>query len=183
MSRFVERCKPTCVWDLGANTGEFSRLSSEYASHVVSMDSDPACLEVNYGKSRGKAILPLAVDVTNPSPGIGWENRERSSLLEREKPDLILSLALIHHLAIANNLPLDMIAEFFSDKCRFLIVEFIPKEDKQVQRMLGSREDIFDCYNRENFELHFTRYFRVLESEKVEDSVRYLYLMEVLDAT
>ena len=137
------------VWDLGSNTGEFSRIAADKKMQVISFDSDPLAVEKNYQECISKHeshILPLLIDLTNPSSNIGWNNEERISLLGRGPADIVLALALIHHLAISNNLPLHKIADFFSKTCNSLIIEFIPKDDSQVQRLLTSRKDIFIEY-------------------------------------
>ena len=113
---FLAKVKPKTVWDLGANIGTFSRLSSNKGIPTISFDIDPACVEKNYLECRKNEeinILPLVIDLTNPSPAIGWENNERMSFLERGPADTVLALALIHHLAISNNLPFVKIASFF----------------------------------------------------------------------
>jgi hypothetical protein len=134
---------PTSVWDLGANMGVFSRIASDRGIPTVSFDIDAAAVEKNYLESAARAethILPLVLDLTNPSPGIGWENQERMSLIDRGPADTILALALIHHLAISNNLPFRKVAHFLSQICRSLIIEFVPKCDSQVQKLLSSRK-------------------------------------------
>jgi len=123
-------------------------------------------------------MLPLVMDLTNPSPSIGWNNRERMSLLERGPVDMVLALALIHHLAIANNVPLHHLAAFFQEICRWLVIEFVPKEDSQVQVLLASRKDIFPDYNQQGFETAFAPYFKVHASVPVRDTPRVMYLME-----
>ena len=115
--------------------------------------------------------------MTNPSPGIGWQNRERMSLIDRGPADTILALALVHHLAISNNVPLDRIAEFLSTICNSLIIEFVPKSDTQVQRLLSTREDVFTDYHQSVFESRFSRYFKIIHSTAIKDSERTLYLM------
>ena len=120
-------------------------------------------------------MLPLLLDLANPSPGIGWENLERTSFMGRGPVDLILSLALVHHLAISNNVPLGKIADFFSKLCKHLVMEFVPKEDSQVQRLLATREDVFPDYTQEAFEREFSRYFTIRESIKIKDSIRSIY--------
>lgn len=175
--------RPETVWDLGANTGTFSRIAAEVAERVVAFDVDPAAVELNYQRVRtaGESrILPLLIDLTNPSPGIGWAHRERDSLVERASADAILALALVHHLAISNNVPLDRIAEFFSQLGGYLVIEFVPTSDSQVQRLLASREDVFPNYTREGFERDFGRFFRILRTVDVTGSERRLYLMERL---
>ena len=100
------------------------------------------------------------------------------SLIERGPVDAGLALALIHHLAIANNLPLQKIAGFFNKISRFLIIEFVPKADSNAQKLLVSREDIFTAYNQKKFEKNFQKYFNILKMEKIKGSERFLYLMQ-----
>jgi len=177
---YLEKIKPDMIWDLGANTGLFSRLSARKGVFTVSFDIDPAAVEKNFlqcREERESHILPLILDVTNPSPAIGWENQERMSLLERGPADTVLALSLIHHLAISNNLPLDRIAGFFAKICKRLIVEFIPKEDSYAQRLLSSRRDIFPEYQQSHFEYEFKKNFEIRDLVKIRDSKRTLYLM------
>ncbi|MDA0066866.1 hypothetical protein OFS07_11385 [Brachyspira hyodysenteriae] len=98
-----------------------------------------------------------------PSPSIGWANSERDSIKYRTKPDVIMALALIHHLAISNNVPLTYIAEYFSSLAKYLIIEFVPKEDSQVHKLLLTRKDIYDEYTIEHFEKYFTNYYKILK--------------------
>jgi hypothetical protein len=179
VKHFLELIKPEMVWDLGANIGTFSRLASDNEIPTIAFDIDPACVELNYRKilqNNELNLLPLLLDLTNPSPGIGWQNKERSSLIERGPVDTVLALALIHHLAISNNLPLDRIAEFFSKICDSLIVEFVPKTDSQVQKLLMNRKDIFNEYDEEHFEIIFKRFFTLEMKVNINGSERILYL-------
>jgi hypothetical protein len=174
------------VWDLGANTGEYSRAAREVASLVVSFDLDPAAVERNYRRVRREGetrILPLLLDLANPSPGQGWAGRERLSLEDRGPADAVLALALIHHLAIGNNLPLDRIASYLARLGRGLIIEFVPKTDAQVARLLLSRPDIFPNYTKEEFEKSFARYFTLNAMSRVADSERWLYSMTAVSQT
>jgi hypothetical protein len=123
-----------------------------------------------------KNLLPLLLDLTNPSPGTGWHNTERRSLEDRGPADTILALALIHHLAVVNNVPLERIAEFFSGICHSLIIEFVPKKDSQVQRLLVNRRDIFDDYTEGRFESSFGKYFVLEQKIPILGSERILYL-------
>lgn len=180
VSGFLDRVKTATVWDLGANVGIFSRLASDQGIPTISCDVDPAAVEKNYLDciaNNETNILPLVIDLTNPSPGIGWENKERMSLKERGPADTVLALALVHHLAISNNVPLSRIAGFLSDISHWLIIEFVPKSDSQVQRLLATREDIFPDYNRQAFEQEFSRYFTIDDSTDIQESLRTLYLM------
>jgi len=181
ISHMIDEIKPSIVWDLGANTGIFSRISSNKGINTISFDIDAIAVEKNYQqvlKNNETKILPLQIDLTNPSSDMGWNNNERSSLIKRGPSSLVLALALIHHLAISNNLPFYRIVEFFYDISNYLIIEFVPKTDSQVQRLLATREDIFDEYSKENFELNFKKYFKLLKSVKLENSERFLYLFQ-----
>jgi hypothetical protein len=181
VGEWTERMSPTLVWDLGANNGVFSRVAGESGAYVVSFDIDPAAVEQNYRQMRDEKVgnlLPLLLDLANPSPAIGWANRERDSLGARGPADMILALAVIHHLAISNNVPLPQLADFFADMGNWLVSEFVPKTDSQVKKLLASREDIFPEYTRDGFESAFRGRFRIHEAVEVRDSERVLYLME-----
>lgn len=172
--------KPALVWDLGGNTGVFSREAASSGAFTVSFDIDPAAVEQNYRTvkiQKEQNILPLVLDLTNPSPALGWDNAERDSFGGRGPVDMALALAVIHHLAISNNVPLPQLADFFAAHCKWLVIEFVPKSDSQVQKLLASREDIFPNYTREGFETAFSERFTIQKSAAVRDSERTLYLM------
>jgi len=182
VSEWTRRLQPGMVWDLGANTGVFSRLASETAAYVVSFDIDPAAVEQNYRQVKNEKtenLLPLLLDLTNPSPALGWAHRERESFGARGPADLVLALALIHHLAIANNVPLPQVANFLAEAGKWLVIEFVPKSDSQVQKLLASRSDIFPTYTRRGFEDAFQTRFNIHESVDIHQTERVLYLMEI----
>lgn len=170
------------IHDLGANTGRFSRLSAASTdASVVSYDVDELAVERNFLKLREESdyqqrILPLVLDLTNPSPSLGWAHTERDGFMERCCGGFTLALALVHHLAISNNTPFSKIAEFFAEVSETLLIEFVPKADSQVQRLLATREDVFPHYNQEAFEQSFSKFFRLQQSAPVEGSKRTLYL-------
>ncbi len=180
VANYLGKIKIKTLLDLGANSGLYSRLAAKKGIFSLAVDSDPVAVETNYQqvkKDQEDNILPLWLDLTNPSPALGWENTERGSFWSRWQGDTILALALVHHLAIGHNLPLLILAEFFAAHCQNLIIEFVPKTDKQVKRLLQSREDIFPDYNQEAFDKEFSRYFNIKEVRKVVDSERIIYLM------
>lgn len=167
------------IWDLGANTGRFSRIASRAADQVVSWDIDAGCVELNYREVRrsGTAnLLPLQLDLTNPSPGLGWALAERESLLARANADVVLALGLIHHLVIANNVPLAEVFTLLAQLGPQLLVEFIPKQDSQVMRMLASRADIFVSYNQSGFERALCERYSIERREQIPGTLRWLYL-------
>ena len=185
VANFLDKVNPKLVWDLGANIGIFSRIPADKGIQTLSFDIDTAAVEKNYIKCAEDGelnVLPLLLDLANPSPGIGWENQERMSLIDRGPADTVLALAVLHHLVISNNLPFAKIANFFSKICKALIIEFVPKHDSQVQRLLSTREDIFIEYNQRVFEETFSRFFKIESSKKIRESERMLYLMRRKEA-
>ncbi|MCO5295951.1 MAG: class I SAM-dependent methyltransferase [Fimbriimonadaceae bacterium] len=172
---------PATIWDLGANTGEFSSLAAQSGARVVAWDIDPGAVERHYLAVREQEVpnvLPLVQDLTNPSPAIGWGLAERESLLDRADADLAMALALVHHLAIGNNVPLPALAEFFARLAPRLIIEFVPKSDSQVQRLLATRPDIYEGYTEEGFRDAFARCFDTVRHQRIDGSERTLFLME-----
>jgi ribosomal protein L11 methylase PrmA len=183
IGEYVAQIKPRSLWDFGANTGYFSKIASQQGVPTIAFDIDPDAVEKGYLENRpakDENLLHLLLDLTNPSPSIGWHHRERESVLGRGPADAVMALALIHHLAISNNVPLEQVAEFFADAGRWLIIEFVPKEDSQVKRLLSTRQDIFPNYTFEGFEAAFRRYFNIRRVDPIQDSNRRLYLMEKL---
>ena len=180
ISHFINKVEPGSLCDLGSNRGDFARIASGKNIKTIAFDIDPVAIEDNYRhakKHKETNLLPLLQDFNNPSPAIGFMNDERFNFCTRFKCDMVMALALIHHLAISNNLPFDNIAKFFSTLGKYLIVEFVPKTDSKVQILLSSREDIFDTYNAETFEAVFDKYFEILEKTNIKNSERMLYLM------
>ena len=174
----LARAKAPVTWDLGANTGRFSALAARHGDTVWAWDVDPACVELHYRqirKSGEQRILPLLLDLTNPSPAIGWDNAERMSLAERGPADMALALGLIHHMAIANNVPLGRIAGFLARTASQVLVEFVPKTDSQVEKLLRNREDIFPDYEQQSFEAIFGERFKIQEVHPIPGSERTLY--------
>ena len=180
VSDFLDLVKPRDVWDFASNTGYFSRISSNKGIKTISFDMEPSCVELNYRESknnREENILPLVLDLTNPTSSYGWGCNERMSILERGPADTALALAIIHHLTISNNIPFLNIAEFMSKVCNSLIIEFIPKYDPQVKIMLSNRDDSIIRYSQDTFEREFGKYFKLEHTMKIIESERTLYLM------
>lgn len=176
----IEKLAPSSVWDLGANDGTFSRVASDRGIPTVAFDVDPVAVEKNYRRVKQgseRHMLPLLLDLTHPSGGYGWANEEREALADRGPADLVLALALVHHLAIAHNVPLARIAAYLARLARTLVIEFVPKEDSQVQRMLASRKDIFDGYTQAGFEDAFSACFAIERAIPVREAARTIYVM------
>lgn len=181
VKQFLEKTKAKKVWDMGANTGFFSAIAVKTGATVWSFDNDYGALEKNYADvvvENEKKRLPLFCDLTNPTPPVGWENKERLSLFQRGPADAVLALALMHHLAISHNVPFSYLASCFSQMGKHLIIEFVDKQDSQVQILLANRKDIFQGYTKEHFEKAFEEFFTIKQSTLIKGSKRVLYLME-----
>lgn len=178
LKKFVTSLSYTTVADLGANDGYFTRILAEKDKSVIAIDSDSRCINSLYQyiqKQSVPNITALIADLSNPTPAVGFANTERDSLPERLKPDLVLALALVHHLVIGKNIPLIRLAPFFATLAPQLIIEFVPREDEKVKQLLHTREDIFSDYTIENFEHYFSLYFTMKAKEVIPGTTRILY--------
>lgn len=177
---FIAASSATRVLDLGANAGEYSRVArAAGAAFVVACDGDPVAVERCFRRlmlDDDAGILPLWMDLANPSAAQGWDHHEWPSLAERGPFDAVLALALVHHLAIGNNVPLVGVARMLARLGRQVIVEWVPKEDPQVQRLLRAREDIFPDYRESAFVEAFAEAgLRVASQSPVGASGRVLF--------
>lgn len=166
------------VWDLGANTGVYSRLAAAGADYVVALEADPSAVERLFedGRRSGTAnVLPLVCNLADPSPGRGWRGRERKDLPERGMPDLVLCLALIHHLVIGANLRLTEVLDWLAELGRFLVIEFVAREDPRVQGLLRHRDDPYEDYDLPVFEAELATRFEVLRRQELPSGRRILY--------
>ncbi|MDB5208835.1 MAG: SAM-dependent methyltransferase [Flavisolibacter sp.] len=171
------------VIDIGGNTGEFAALAAGNDRKIICADGEHHAIESLYNKVKSKQspeMVPLVIDFTSPSPAIGVNNSERASFLQRASSDLAMMLALVHHLAIAKNIPFYKIAEMCAGLGRYLIIEFVPKEDEKVQVLLQHKKDIYDGYTKEAFANAFAVHYRVIEKRTLSSSPRIIYLMERL---
>jgi ribosomal protein L11 methylase PrmA len=180
----LEKARPRTVWDLGANTGHFSRMAAESGASTIAFDFDPACVEKAYLDARARdetRLLPLVLDLFNPSPASGWMNRERASIFGRGHPEMVMALALIHHLAFVGNQPMENLAEFFRGLAPWLLIEFVPEGDPQVRLLAEQRSGVHHDYTRETFERCFSKHFSTITSEPVTERGRILYLLRRRD--
>jgi ribosomal protein L11 methylase PrmA len=181
VAEFLTQTQSTTLWDLGANIGKFSRIASQQQIDTIAYDIDPGAVERNYLRAVEEGdehIIPLISDLTNPSPGLGWALEERQSLLDRGPVDTVFALALIHHLVIGNNVPLSYLASFFSRICQWLIIEFIPKSDPQIKKLLQVRKDIFTDYNQDRFLDEFNIFFTLFDQQQIKETDRVLFLFQ-----
>ncbi len=172
--------KPRMVWDVGANNGEFSVLAADQGIYTIAFDIDPLATERNYrakaNERQASLMLPLVQDCINPSPSTGFLGTERESLVQRGPADIVLALALVHHLAIGRNIPLPRVAQLFAGLGKYVIIEFVPKADSKVKILLASRRDIFPEYDIEHFEAAMNGYFELVKKVAITGTKRTLYL-------
>ena len=174
------------VWDIGGNNGHFSRLIQDHCELIICTDIDPVAVDENYRTAKReseKKIVPLLLDYTSPTPGIGFDNTERANFAARVKSlklDCIVALALIHHLSISSNCSFGMLADSFRQSAKYLLIEFVHPDDSWAESLLRRKRDariLFSFYNRENFENVFSKYYEITESSTVPSAKRTLYLM------
>jgi hypothetical protein len=180
VAEYLDEIAPSQLWDLGANTGVFSRIAAERGIETLAFDVDPACVDRNYRQVRKDGetrLLPLLFDLASPSPALGWAAEERDSIVDRSSADAVMALALIHHIAISNNVPLGHVAAFLARLAGDLIIEFVPKSDPKTAVLLATREDVFPDYTEAGFEAGFGTLFDIERKTRLEGSERTLYRM------
>lgn len=177
VQRFASQVRPKLLLDIGCNTGDYSQAAlSAGAESAIGWESDPGALDGAYlrARSEGLRLLPLCADAVNPSPGQGWAGRERAPLVDRVRADAVLGLALIHHMTIARNVPLDAVIEWLMARAPQGIIEFVPKSDPMVRHLLKLREDIFADYSEEAFVACIGLRGEIVESQRLPSSNRLL---------
>jgi ribosomal protein L11 methylase PrmA len=167
IAEFAASVRPSMIWDIGCNTGDYAKVALEAgARYAVGFDFDQGALDAAFTRSQneGLSFLPLFLDIANPTPSQGWAERERRSFSGRASADAILALALVHHLAIGRNIPLGEAVAWLVGLAPNGIIEFVPKSDPMVQRLLRLREDIFDDYTEEIFLRHLQAKAEIVRS-------------------
>jgi hypothetical protein len=167
------------AWDLGCNAGDFSRIAAEHADYVVGMDGDRMAIEHLYQTEKQspdrRRILPLVVNVADPSPNQGWRGLERLSLPDRGRPELTLCLALVHHVVISANIPMRDFIEWLADLGTSLVIEFVGREDEMVRRLLANKDDQYGDYDRETFEALLAERFDIADQAPLKGGKRAIY--------
>jgi hypothetical protein len=184
MEKALTEIKPHLTVDVGCNTGLFSKIASAHSETVIALDRDPSSIEALYLLTKQEKItnlIPLVINILNPSPSLGWMSRERSSFLERIDPDVIMMLGISHHLTGQANITFPMLAELCSKTKKYVFLEFIPDTDSQFKKLFRSRANEFDWYTQKELLKVFTNYFTVKNVWKVEPIDRMIYLFEKKD--
>lgn len=178
ISTFAAEVKPDVLIDLGCNTGDYSLAALDGgAEYVVGFDFDQKAVDLAFARSKQHQLqfLPLWFDAANPSPDQGWQQKERRGFVHRARCDAVIALAFEHHLSIAHNVPLDQLLDWLIGLAPDGVVEFVPKQDPTVQKMLALRDDIFDDYNEHMFTTLLSERARIVRSERVSESGRILF--------
>lgn len=178
----IARVGPEVVWDLGANTGRFASLAAKAGATAIAFDLDAGAVERGWQRVSADPpttgdVLPLVLDLANPSPALGWAHAERPSLKDRGPADLVLALALVHHLAIGNNVPLPDVIGHLASLGRHLLVEWVPRTDSKVRVLLATRDDVFADYREDAFNQAVTQAGEVLARTPVSGTDRELVLL------
>ncbi|OFW08757.1 MAG: hypothetical protein A3H96_04765 [Acidobacteria bacterium RIFCSPLOWO2_02_FULL_67_36] len=181
VERFVSESRPHMLWDLGCNTGEYAEHAlNAGADLVIGFEADHGALDraFEHATAEGLNFLPLFLDAANPSPDQGWNQAERTGLAGRGPADALLALAFEHHLAIGRNVPLDMLLGWLTSLAPRGVVEFVPKSDPTIQRMLAAREDIFTDYTEQAFTAILSGKARIVRTETISGTGRRLFIYE-----
>ena len=182
ITHWLAELKPAVTIDLGSNTGKFSLIAANYCQQVIALEHDIDCVEKMQHliqQNSYKNITTVVADITQPSPGLGWENKEKKALSKRLKADMVMMLALVHHLCLTKNIPLSFVAKLAANiTTRYAIIEFVPKEDIKAKYLLQNKKDIFKDYTEENFIKSFQTYFKLIEAHELAASKRKLFVWE-----
>lgn len=183
IGEILERLAPDSVLDLGCNTGRYSCLAARSGAKVVAVDGDPACIDYLWAQAsaEGLDILPLAIDLGRPSPALGWENCEELPFLQRcqDRFDLVLALALTHHLLVRERVPMDRLATYFARLTRrWMALEWVPPSDPQFLRLSGPNAALYEGFDQEGFERSLAPYFQIRDRRAITGGGRVLYLLE-----
>lgn len=167
------------VWDIGCNDGLFSRIAAAHADHVVAMDADPLVIDRLYQtlqKENNEKILPLYVDLSDAGGGIGWRGQERSGIFQRGNPSIVLYLAVIHHLAITFNVPIDAQINLLADIAPELVIEMPHADDPKVRKLvINKRAGIHDDFTLENFERLLSQRFDIRQKLLLASGTRTIF--------
>lgn len=181
ISNILSNTKPNLVLDIGTNTGVFAKIASNYAETVVALDRDPVSINHLYSlikKEQIRNIIPMVMDILNPSPSLGWMNKERSSFFERVNPDLVMLLGISHHLLAQANINFTKLLELCLITKKYLILEYIPPEDPNYRNLFVSRQNQFEWYTKESLILNLQNKFNVIDIKQVDPTNRSIIFLE-----
>lgn len=175
----VEEKRRRCIWDIGCNTGTFSQISAAHADTVIALDGDHNAVEKLYRSERAKKkntnILPLVMNLANISPNHGWAGKERRAFDERVKPDLVLVLALVHHIRISSNIPMDLFLAWLKKMDCEIVIEFVKRKDEMVVKLLTNKKEPYKDYNIDTFIGQAQKEFKIISQKELKGGKRELF--------
>jgi ribosomal protein L11 methylase PrmA len=182
VGKYLALSSSKLVLDIGSNTGNFSRLAATYADHVISIDKDWNASNIRFSRFHQddqlkNKITSFICDLIDPSPSLGWACEERKSIFERLSSDCVLFLAVLHHLVISHNIPMEKVAKLLSEITEKLIIEFVPRTDSQVVFLAKNIKLDETRYSQDAFEKAFSKYFTILDSTILDESNRVIFHM------
>ncbi len=181
IERHLQQNKSRLVWDIGCNTGHYSYLAAKHCEYVVAIDGDTMAIEKLYRKLKQEnntQILPLIVNLTHPSPNVGWRCLERKTLWERTKPDMVLCLALIHHLVFGQNILVSSVLQWLAELAPTVVLEYVSTQDPMSQKLLLNKEQIYRDYDEEAFKAQVLEVFDIVEAQALPSGTRTLYCLK-----
>lgn len=186
--RFVEEAldlaRPRRVLDVGANEGRFSFLAARRGAEVVAIDSDPVVAGCIWRRASAESaetrnVLPLVVDLTRPTPAVGWRNRECSSFLDRARGgfDVVMMLAVVHHMLVTERIPLEHLLDLADELSReYVLIEYVAPADPMFRRIVRGRDELYADFSPDWFEAAAARRFELVRSARIDGLHRWLYL-------
>lgn len=169
------------VWDIGCNTGTFSKLAAPHADFVLALDGDHDSIEQLYAEQKaenGSKILPMVMDLANISPDQGWAGMERRALDKRRKPDLVLCLALIHHMRVSANVPISLFLDWLASLKGSLVIEFVDREDEMFRKILANKTVDYADYTLANFVAEAEARFNIRDRQVLKSGHREMFFLE-----
>lgn len=174
----AERAQPKIAWDIGCNTGDYAEICAAYARHVIAVDADHDAVESLYRRLRERSannILPLVMNLANISPSQGWSGRERLSFDERNRPELVVALALIHHMCLSANVPIALFLEWLSSLGGHLVIEFVDREDEMVKKLLTNKTEQYADYNKATFLRELESRYQIVARKSLKNGQREVF--------
>ena len=181
VDRHASARRPRLLWDLGANTGTFSRIAARHSETVIAVDGDHDAVDLLYREVREEEepnVVPLVMDLANLSPGQGWAGQERAAFDQRGSPDMVLCLALVHHMRVSANVPLSLYVEWLGSLDATVILEFVGRDDEMFRRLVENKTEDYPDYTAAEFESEVDKHFTVGDRLELKSGNRELFLLE-----
>ncbi len=178
--KHLSASNPDYAWDIGCNTGTFSKLCSEFCNYVIAIDGDHGAVDKLYLSEKGRKesnIHPLVMNLSNISPSQGWASTERLAFDCRKKPDLVLCLALIHHVRITSNIPNILFLKWLHTLKANVILEFVNRDDEMVKKLLTNKAEQYEDYNISQFVSEIDAYFNIEDRQTLKEGKRELFML------